>query len=135
MVLGANEGAFRQHTLVGAKANLALAKRAGFQAVKVSAFWYPDVTEPTEDELGRIGNLAKASRLLGMPAYVSITNTFGRFAPQTEEERDQFVQFSVKVARALPAFRHIAIGNEPNLNRFWAPQFDVDGGDIAARTY
>ena len=27
------------------------------------------------------------------------------------------------------------IGNEPNLNRFWMPQFDADGGDVAAPAY
>ena len=27
------------------------------------------------------------------------------------------------------------IGNEPNLNRFWLPQFDAAGGDVAAPAY
>jgi hypothetical protein len=29
----------------------------------------------------------------------------------------------------------VIVGNEPNLNRFWLPQFDPEGGDVAAPAY
>jgi hypothetical protein len=35
----------------------------------------------------------------------------------------------------VPAIRDVIVGNEPNLNRFWLPQFDEDGGDAAAPAY
>ena len=31
--------------------------------------------------------------------------------------------------------RTVFVGNEPNLNLFWAPQFDPSGGDAAAAGY
>ena len=37
--------------------------------------------------------------------------------------------------RAAPEIRDVIIGNEPNLNRFWMPQFDASGGDVAAPAY
>ena len=37
--------------------------------------------------------------------------------------------------RSAPEIRDVIVGNEPNLNRFWMPQFDADGGDVAAPAY
>ena len=33
--------------------------------------------------------------------------------------------------RDTPEIRDLIIGNEPNLNRFWMPQFDADRGDVS----
>jgi hypothetical protein len=35
----------------------------------------------------------------------------------------------------LPGVRQVIVGNEPNLNLFWMPQFAPDGGDAAAVAY
>ena len=37
--------------------------------------------------------------------------------------------------RQVPEIRDVIVGNEPNLNRFWLPQFDAGGGDVAAPAY
>jgi hypothetical protein len=37
--------------------------------------------------------------------------------------------------RSAPEIRDVIVGNEPNLNRFWMPQFDESGGDVAAPAY
>jgi hypothetical protein len=37
--------------------------------------------------------------------------------------------------RTAPEIRDVIVGNEPNLNRFWMPQFDASGGDVAAPAY
>ena len=135
MLMGANEGLMLRTSLVQAKANMSLAKLAGFRAVNFHAFWWPGVTEPREYDQQTLGNAAAASRLFGMPTYVALTNTRGRYAPQDEEQRDQFAQFAANVAKEFPSFTKIIVGNEPNLNLFWAPQFDENGGDIAAVNY
>jgi len=36
---------------------------------------------------------------------------------------------------AFPTIRHLIVGNEPNLNLYWLPQFDSTGGDAAANAY
>lgn len=135
MVLGANENILMQKTFVAAKANLSLAKLAGFRAVNVRTFWWPGLTEPQKYDKLTLGNIGKASRLLGIPVYLTISNTLGRFAPRTEEDRAQFGQFAAATASEFPAFDKIVIGNEPNLNNFWSPQFDFDGSDLAALAY
>ena len=37
--------------------------------------------------------------------------------------------------RDAPEIRDVIVGNEPNLNRFWMPQFDEAGGNVAAPAY
>ena len=39
------------------------------------------------------------------------------------------------MARAVPYARDFIVGNEPNLNRFWLPQFNEDGSNAAAPAY
>jgi hypothetical protein len=135
MLVGANDGLFPRTSLVETKANMALAKLAGFRAVNFHAFWWPGVTEPREYDQQTLGNVSAASRLLGVPAFVAITNTRGRYAPQDDEQRTQFSDFAAAVAKDFPSFTRIIVGNEPNLNNFWSPQFDENGGDLAAANY
>ena len=37
--------------------------------------------------------------------------------------------------KALPTARHVVVGNEPNLDTFWKPQFGATGLDLAASGY
>ncbi len=39
------------------------------------------------------------------------------------------------IAASDPAFRDVIVGNEPNLNRFWLPQFGLDGSGVSAAAY
>jgi hypothetical protein len=135
MLLGANDGLMLRTNLVETKANMALAKLAGFKAINLHAFWWPGVTEPREYDVQTLGNVAAASRLLGVPAFVAITNTRGAYTPETDELRDQYTRFAAAVVTQFPSFTRVILGNEPNLNNFWAPQFDAQGGDLAARNY
>jgi len=135
MLVGANEGLMLRTNLVETKANMALAKLAGFRAVNLHAFWWPDITEPREYDQQTLGNVAGASRLLGIPVFVAVTNTRGRYTPQDDDQREQFAKFAANVADDFPSFTKIIVGNEPNLSNFWQPQFDDNGGDLAAANY
>ena len=46
----------------------------------------------------------------------------------------QFATFVSLVGQAFPAVKNIIVGNEPNVNRFWQPQY-VGGKDAAATDY
>ena len=39
------------------------------------------------------------------------------------------------LARKVPWIQDFIIGNEPNLNLFWMPQFTAKGGNAAAIAY
>jgi hypothetical protein len=67
---------------------------------------------------------------------VIAVNTAGsRQTPLSLLDRKQFAQYTSALAQSLPYVRDFIIGNEPNLNRFWMPQFDKRGRDLAAPAY
>jgi hypothetical protein len=55
--------------------------------------------------------------------------------PLTDQDRADFAAFCVDVADSFPLVHDFIIGNEPNLNRFWLPQFGPSGEDVAAPAY
>jgi hypothetical protein len=55
--------------------------------------------------------------------------------PLTANDRAQFAAFAADVVRKVPGIREYIIGNEPNLNRYWLPQFGPSGDDVAASAY
>ena len=135
MLIGATEDAVRQPTLVGVKAQLDLLRLAGFNALRVTQIWAPGKRKPDRDDLEILRNIAQAAKLDGVTVMLAVTNFGNRTTPLTLEARDDFSTFVAALARALPDIRHFIIGNEPNLNRYWLPQFNPDGSDAAAPAY
>jgi hypothetical protein len=135
MIVGATEERLRQRDAALAKAQMDLAKLAGFDAVRVTQFWEPGRTRPTDEDLAELRNVVASARLAGIRPYVSVTNFGSRTTPLTVERRREFTQFAAAVARELPTVRHFIVGNEPNLNGFWLPQFNPDGTSAAPAAY
>jgi Cellulase (glycosyl hydrolase family 5) len=135
MLIGATEDAVRQPTLVGAKAQMDLLRLAGFNAVRVTQIWAPGQTKPTDDDLKVLGNVVEAAQLDGITVMVTVTNSGNRTTPLTLEARAEFAAYTAALAQALPGIRYFVVGNEPNINRYWLPQFNPDGSDAAAPAF
>src|SRR5438132_1239053 len=135
MLIGATEDAVRQPTLVAAKAEMDLLTLAGFNAVRITQIWAPGETEPAAADLTELQNVEAAARLDGVTVMLGVTNFGSRTTPLTEDDRGQFAAYAAALARDLPGIRYFVIGNEPNLNRYWLPQFAPDGTDAAAPAY
>jgi hypothetical protein len=108
---------------------------AGLGAIRVTQVWAPGETKPAARDLRILSNVAEAARLDGMTMFVTVTNAGNRTTPLTLEARHQFAAYAAALARALPSVQYFVIGNEPNLNRYWLPQFNPDGSDAAAPAY
>jgi hypothetical protein len=135
MRVGATEDQVKQLSLVEAKAKLELLRLAGLDAVRVTLIWAPGQTAPAADDEKAIGNMLGASSLVGIKAYVGVTQFGSRTTPLTDEARLQFSQYAAAVATKFPGIAGLIVGNEPNLNRFWLPQFNDDGTDAAAPAF
>jgi hypothetical protein len=135
MLVGVTEDAVKQPTLAGAKAQMDILRLAGFNALRITQVWAPGQTEPTPDDLAALTNVATAANLDGVTLMITVTNFGNRTTPLTLEARDQFAAYAASIARAFPTVRHFVIGNEPNINRYWLPQFNDDGSDAAAPAY
>jgi hypothetical protein len=116
-------------------AKMTLARRAGFAAVRMTMQWSSGQVAPSAGELQNTRNAAEAARAAGIEPIVAIYNTGSGSTPADDASRAQFVQFATAVVTGLPAVGRFVLGNEPNLNRYWMPQFNADGSDAAAPAY
>ena len=135
MAVGAAEDVVRSTDLVTAKANMTLLSLAGFRAVRITSIWAPGQTAPTGVETKVLRNVAAAASLSGVRVYVSVYHAGSRTTPLTDDDRADFSAYAASLAQSFPSFRDFIVGNEPNLNRFWLPQFAADGTDAAAPAY
>jgi hypothetical protein len=137
LVVGAAEDASRQEDPAVARTKMDLAVQAGMTAIRVSALWNPGFIQLDGRDLLSLQNSATAARKAGIRLFVSIAPRNGKGAPRTAAARKKFAAYAVSVARQLRPLgvTDYIIGNEPNLGRFWSPQFRAGGADAAAPAY
>jgi len=135
LVVGAVEDDVRASTLVEAEARMTTFRLSGFRAVRITSYWTPGRTRPSDDELQVLRNVADAAVRNGVQLYVTVMHPGSRTTPLTDEDRADFASYAAAIVRGAPSIRHVIICNEPNLNRFWLPQFALDGTSAAPRDY
>jgi hypothetical protein len=133
--LGAWEYFVRDPDAATARAKMADATASGLRAVITNAFWAPGQTEPAPQDLVELSNAAAAAVAAKIRPLVIVQSVGSRTTPATAELRSQFAQYAAALVRQVPAYRNVIVGNEPNLNRFWLPQYGPGGEDVAARDY
>ena len=135
MVVGTTTDLAKQSDPALAQAEVLRAKAAGFTAIRLTQHWLPDQVEPPGGDLAALKNAVFAATANQMQVFLVVSHPGSRTTPLTEQSRTQFAQFVGALAKALPAVRHYTIGNEPNLNGFWLPQFGPNGENVAAPAY
>jgi hypothetical protein len=110
------------------------ARAAGFRVIAISEFWQPPLRELPQIERDALGRAARTAIARGITPVVDIAQ-FGGETPLSDREQAQFASFAASVPRLVPQIEHVVVGNEPNTNLFWRPQFDESGGDAAAASY
>src|SRR4051812_25804606 len=135
MFVGAAEDQARSLDPVVAKSRMDLAALAGFDAVRMTTLWSPGQREVAGDELRALTNAAAAAQLDGIRLILSVYNRDARTTPLSTRARADYASFVASIARKVPAIDDVVIGNEPNLNLFWMPQFTRVGADAAAVGY
>jgi hypothetical protein len=106
---------------------------AGFEAVGITSYWEPGLTAPTAEELVVLRDVA--DRADGLRVFLAVFHRGSATTPLTDEARAQFASYAAAIVRDVPAIRDVIVGNEPNLNRFWLPQFGPAGENVAAPAY
>ncbi len=135
LALGVAEDTVKVPDAVGATVRMRLLRLAGFQAVRITSQWLPGQTAPPNDQLAMLRTVSGAAQLAGVRVYVSVYHPGSRTTPLTPEARSEFTRYAAALAQAVPGFDDFIVGNEPNLNRFWLPQFNPDGSNAAAPAY
>jgi hypothetical protein len=135
LVLGATEDAVRAPTLLAAKAQMDLLTLAGFRAVRITQVWAPGQQELSAKDLTILENVAAAAKLDHVTVVTTIMNKGSATTPLSDTDQADFAAYAASVVGAVPDLQTVIIGNEPNLNRYWLPQFADDGSDAAAASY
>jgi hypothetical protein len=135
MFVGAAEDAVRSTDPAKAKAQMDAAALAGFDTIRMTTTWTPGTKAVGDHELAVIRNAANAARLDGIRLILSVYQRDQRTTPRTRLSQYQFAAYAASIAQAVPWIEDFVIGNEPNLNRFWMPQFTKAGADAAAYGY
>jgi hypothetical protein len=123
LLVGAAEDAPQQPDLVGAVTKMRLARLTGLDAIRLTAQWTPGRWRPRVLQLTMLQNATDAAALNGLDVFLAVYSPGSRTTPRTRRLRSQFASYTAALARGLPTVRRFIIGNEPNLNRFWMPQF------------
>lgn len=135
LVVGAAEDDVRASTLAEAEAKMVLLRLAGFRAVRVMTYWTPGNDAPTDTELNVLRNVAGAAEMNGVRVYVTVMHPGSRTTPLTDDARAEFASYAATIVREAPYIRDVIVANEPNLNRFWLPQFGSDGSSVSPAAY
>ena len=135
LIVGAVEDDVRASTLVEAEARMTAFRLSGFRALRITSYWTPGLERPTEDEQRVLRNVSDAAQRNGVRLYVTVMHPGSRTTPLTAQARAEFASYAAAVVRDAPSAQHLIIGNEPNLNRFWLPQFGLDGSSAAPAAY
>jgi hypothetical protein len=135
MYMGAAEDEGRNSDPQVAMAKMQLAKAAGFDTIRVTAIWAPGQTAVPADQLAALQAIAAAGTFLDIHVVTTVMNFGSRTTPLTATARTQFARFAADLVRRVPLIREYIVGNEPNLNRYWMPQFGPNGEDVAATAY
>ena len=71
----------------------------------------------------------------GADVYLTLYPDGSAQTPLTDADQATFAAWAAWLIRRLPEVGHVIVGNEPNLSRFWRPQFGPGGSDAAAPAY
>jgi hypothetical protein len=111
---------------------MAQAQGAGFQVIVLSAIWSPETTAAHDlPPLRRAVRAAVRHHVEPVIAVYQLSSS----TPTSAADRAAFAAYAAALVRALPSVHRVIVGNEPNLNLFWQPQFGTDGSDTAAGSY
>jgi hypothetical protein len=135
LIIGATEDSTKSTTMAVAKAQMDLLVAAGFSADRVTEEWAPGQTAVPATGRQVLENLAAAAKLDGVTIICVVMNHGSATTPLTPTDQADFASYAASIARAVPSVRIFVVGNEPNLNRYWLPQYNDDGSDAAAPAY
>ena len=133
--VGVVDDSLAQQSPAAAASAVETSRRAGFDTVVVSATWSRGLTALPPHVLHALRNVQAATHKRHMRLFLVVWHGYSKNTPRTPADRQQFATFAGVAVKALPGVSAVTVGNEPNLNTFWLPQFGPAGHDVAAPAY
>jgi hypothetical protein len=107
------------------------AKDIGYQDLRMTVQWNGSNAIPFP---GNIQAAIDCSLLSGVRPILAVYPAKPSLIGSNDSAQTAFASFVALVGQTFPAVHDFVVGNEPNVNRFWQPQY-VGGQDAAAKDY
>jgi hypothetical protein len=135
MMVGAAEDLVLSNGAADATAEVGLARQAGLDTVRMTAQWTLGQTALPPGTASALETAVAAADKGGVRVVLSLYPYGSSQTPLTDADRADFAAWAGDAVTRLPSVHDFVVGNEPNLNRFWLPQYGPDGEDVAAPAY
>jgi hypothetical protein len=120
-------------TADGGAAFFTLMNDVGLKEVRITVQWDP--AHPTTiDNQAYLASMLPVATLRGMRVVFSVQPVKARSVTGTPNGTQRFAAFVAQLATTFPTVKDFIIGNEPNLSRFWAPQY-TGGRSVSPAAY
>jgi hypothetical protein len=106
----------------------------GLHENRIAVKWDPSSPGTIPHEAGIDRALAEAQSR-GVNVVLSLYPLRPRAITDSPAAAGQFAAWTASVARRFPAVRDFIVGNEPNVNNFWQPQYAPNRKAISCATY
>ena len=118
------------------ESTIALMQRANLaDTARVTVTWERSQTAMDPGLLSDLRNGVAMARAAGIDVYLDAYPADSSQTPTTTAEQTRFATWLAGVVKGIPGLKHVIVGNEPNLNLFWSPQFGPSAQDTAAVGY
>jgi hypothetical protein len=118
------------------ESTVALMKRASLaDTARVTITWERGQAAIDQGLLSDLRNGIDLARAAGIDVYLDAYPADSSQTPRTTADQTRFATWLAGVVKGIPGLKHVIVGNEPNLNLFWSPQFGPAGQDVAAIGY
>jgi hypothetical protein len=115
---------------------IGLADQAGLaDDARITITWQKGQTAMDPGLLSDLNTGVQKSLAAGIDVYLDAYPNGSSQTPTTVAQQKQFATWLASTVKGLPGVKHVIVGNEPNLNLFWLPQFGAAGQDLAATQY
>ena len=105
----------------------------GYTELRMTIQW--DASNPTMiPNQANIKAAVDCALLRNMTPVLSVYPAKAAAIGESDSAQQAFAGFVALVGRAFPNVQNFIVGNEPNVNRFWQPQY-VGGQDAAGKDY
>jgi hypothetical protein len=108
---------------------------SGFDTIAVTSIWEPGLRAPRPEELAALRAVAAETSERGVRLVVRYYHAGSATTPLTDAARDEFAAYAAALVSEVEEVDDLIVGNEPNLNRFWLPQFGPNGENVSAPAY
>jgi hypothetical protein len=135
LLLGTTDPLLAETNPLGSQREAMRLAGAGLGSVRLALDWSLGETRLAPTELVRLTNAARAAKAAHLRLVLAVFPAGSRQTPLDASDQADFAEWAASIARSLPSVHDFVVGNEPNLNRFWLPQFGPDGEDVAAPAF